>query len=187
MHRIVSPRTAGTAAFASALIPGAFLAVAPSLSVESWFDVVFVGAPMLLIPAVVLARRQDGTHALRGAVLAAFFGLAGFLSIIVLLPFYMHSAPGTIPDGVFVGLLGMAMMAGLGVMLCSIFAQTLPRFFAFLGIVAAATWMAVLATGLLGFSGADWLGAAWLFTHAAFGLGLGFHLYSGATLRRKPA
>ena len=187
MRANISPRPAGVAAFASALVPVAFLASSQVFSIGAWFDVVFVGAPMLLIPAVVLARRQGGSVALKGAVLAAFFGLAGFLSIIALLPFYMQGAPGSIPEGVFLGMLGMAMIAGLGVMLSSIFARTMPHFLGLLGVVAAATWMIVLSAELLDIPAAPWLGAVWLFAHAGFGLGLGFHLFYGVTLRRRPA
>ena len=185
MH--VSPRQAGAAAFSSALVPIGFLAATRVFPVASWFDAVFVGAPMLLIPAVVILRRQESTLALRGAVLAAFFGLAGFLSIIVLLPFYEGGAQGMIPDGAFIGLLGMALMAGLGILLSSLFARTLPRYLALLGVMAAAIWMIVLATELLDMRAAPWLGAVWLAAHAAFGMALGFHLCYGATLRRNPS
>ena len=184
---MITFKLAGVSALTSALLPGVFLAGAPLFSGESWFDIVFVGAPMLLIPGIFLQRHLHATRALQGAIVAALFGLAGFMSLIVLLPFYMMSSPGSIPDNVFVGLLGVAMLTGLGVMLSCFFARTLPRFLGLLGIVAMSVWMIVLGAALFDLPSANWLGATWLFGHAAFGLGLGFHLLSRGIVWRKPA
>jgi len=171
----VTPKRAAVAAFLSALIPPAFLGAGLVMPMGEWFEVVFVGAPMLLIPSMVLQRREDGdTVGLRLAVLAAYAGLVGFLMTLALLPLY---AMGAVPESTFVWTLTITLMTGLGVLLSCLSTRSLPRVLALLGLIAAATWMTTLGAELLQMAAAPWLGTVWLLTHGAFGLGLLFRLY----------
>ena len=172
---LLTPQRAAVGAFTSALLPAGFLALATWVPMEDWFDVVFVAVPMLYIPAIVILRRRQDNLGLRIALLAAYAGLGGFASICVLLAFHL-SNPDAVPAAVFMWLLGLVTLAGAGVLLASLFARSLPGYLALLGVVAAAAWLAILVPEIFRETAPPWLGAAWLVAHAAFGLGLGFHL-----------
>jgi len=171
----VTPKRAAVAAFLSALLPPGFLGAGLVMPIGDWFEVVFVGAPMLLIPSVVLQRRESGdVIGLRLAVWAAYIGLVGFLATLVLLPLY---GIGVVPESTFAWTLTLTLMTGLGVLLSCLSQRSLPRALALFGLIAAAAWMTMLSSELLQMTAAPWLGTVWLLAHGAFGLGLLFSLY----------
>ena len=186
MERASLSHVAGICAFSSAVIPFAFLGLSLFVPIGEWFDVLFLGAPMLLIPLILLKNRHGHRSLLlKSAVVMSLGGFLGFILCLVIVPFHES---GTVSDELIFWLLGLTLFTGLGIILGNFEAFPTLRLVAILGTGASLFWIALLGSQILtnafcpsslesivcsrvtSLSNDSGLSVLWIMTHSGYGL-----------------
>ena len=135
-----------------------------------WEDLVFLGAPVLLLPQVLRARMVNTVWE-RATRFGARVALIAFLALIASL--FVQDA---VTDVWFLGLVCLVLLAGPATIadasMCVISSRTIAPV-GWLGMVAGVLWTVLMAVDLFsGMTWPGWIGLVWIASHSVYAVGV---------------